>query len=130
MSQRTRRWFILSAAISAGITQVSHAQFVWNGGGAPNLSFSVGANWIGGVAPSSGASLAFDGTNGLTPFNNLVGTSFSGISFPNSGTGPFVIGGNSFSLGGTINDNDGTNIQTINNSMTLTGNRTVTVTSG
>src|SRR5947208_2814560 len=127
---RTRKRNALILAAMAGLGQSAFAQVVWNGGGDPNLSFSVGANWVGGTPPAtSGNSIVFDGTVGLAPFNDFTGASFDGITF-NSGAGAFVIGGNSFSLNGNITDNEGTNPQTINNAMALTASRNLNVTGG
>src|SRR5437764_5540839 len=119
-----------AAAATAGISQFTYGQVVWNGGADPNLSFSIGGNWVGGTPPGlTGSALAFGGTVGLAPFNDFTGASFNGITF-NSGAGAFVIGGNSFSLNGDLVDSEGTNPQTINNDMTLTASRNVNVIGG
>ncbi len=101
----------------------------WNGGGTDFL-WSDTSNWSGAVA--NGDNLTFAGTTKVNtpgPDNTTI-TSVGNISF-SSGAGAFTINGNAFTTtsGATIT-NSSTNLQTIQNGITLGGNSTWTATSG
>ncbi|MFD0894877.1 autotransporter-associated beta strand repeat-containing protein [Luteolibacter ambystomatis] len=114
---------VLSWPLAA--THVSAAN-VWDGGGDGN--WGTGANWDDDNVPSFPVGITFGGTGGLASTNNLTGITVNGITFA-SGAGAFVIGGNSFSLGGNIVNNSAS-LQTINNAIALTANRTVNTATG
>lgn len=92
----------------------------WDGGGS-ELRWTVGANWMGDVAPTGGVDgLVFAGTTGLTTTNDFpAGTVFNGLSF-SADAGPFVLNGNSLALGGSVADSAGA-LQTINLGLGLGG---------
>jgi autotransporter-associated beta strand protein len=101
----------------------------WDGGGA-NSSWSTAANWDGNTtAPAAGDSLVLDGAAGLTNLNDLAtGRLITGITFKSS-AGPFVISGNSITLGGNIQDQS-TAPQTIGIDLALDTTHEVNVGSG
>ncbi|MGC4016911.1 MAG: autotransporter-associated beta strand repeat-containing protein [Luteolibacter sp.] len=99
---------------------------VWDGGGDGN--WGTGSNWDDDNVPVFPVGITFSGVNGLASNNDLTGITVSGITF-NLGAGTFTLGGNAFSLGGNIVNNSG-NLQTINNSIALTGARTIQTASG
>lgn len=91
------------------------AALEWDGNG-PNSNFSARGtpiqitNWrpLGGlpafnVLPANGDSLSFRGNLRLSPVNDLVNLSLSGLSFA-SGAGAFTLGGNALTLAGPYNN--------------------------
>jgi autotransporter-associated beta strand protein len=118
----------LSASVATllAVQTASAANAVWTGGGADSNWVTAG-NW-GGVTPTAGDALFFDGVVRLNNNNNLTaGTSFTGITF-NSTAGSFTLGGNSITLSGDIT-NASLNAQTINLPLMLDGTRAMNVTS-
>src|SRR5687768_12986846 len=71
----------LLAAGLALVQSVSAAPVIWSGASTPDLNWSTGGNWIGGVQPTSADDVKFfdDGADG-TPLNpnNIVNNLFSG----------------------------------------------------
>ena len=124
--------FLLSA-ITLGLG--SPALFAANGAdtwvGNTSALFS-GGNWTGvNNPPLSGDSLVFGvaGTQGAAlTADQTAGISYAGITF-NSGASAFTIGGNAFTLTGNI-VNNAANTQTINNAVTVSGDRTFNGASG
>lgn len=121
----SRALFAATASWSLLIIQASAAN-LWDGGGDGN--WGTGTNWDDDNVPTFPVGITFGGTSGLASTNNLNGITANGITFA-SGAGAFVIGGNAFSLGGNI-VNSSTSLQTINNAIALTANRTVNAASG
>ena len=117
------------ALLGAFASVAGAADRVWDGGGNTDL-WSNAVNWDGDLtAPVSGDTLAFDGSQRLTPSNDLTADStFTAVTF-NSGAGPYVIGGNRITLGGDVTDNSA-NTQTMNLALLLNGNRNVNVVNG
>src|SRR4051812_44908440 len=92
---RRRRGILIAAA--ALCSHAAHAStFTWTGGGA-NPSWTLPANW-GGVAPSPGDALLFDGANTTNVNNFAASTTFLGITF-GAVAGSFTLTGNPFTLG-------------------------------
>src|SRR5215210_2190846 len=88
----------------------------WVGTGNSN-NWSDNGNWADNSAPVSPASLTFQDTTRLTPFNNLAGyeagpTNGVAIGF-SSTAGAFVLSGSAITLSGNV-VNSSTNLQTIN----------------
>ena len=116
-----RRALVATAALLAGGGNAFGV--VWNGGSLSSDNFSDGANWVGGVAPTLGALLEFDGSTRLTPFNDFgVAGSDSTLNFL-AGAGEFVIGGTAI-RGGAVT-NSSSSLQTIGVSLRLNGTRTL-----
>src|SRR2546430_13392887 len=121
---------LLFAGHRAGATLIS-----WQGNDSP--SWSVGTNWLP-QAPVTTDSLEFGlaGTAGTTLIDDLMTPatfSLTGITF-NSGASGFVInpktaGTNGFTLTGEVVNNS-TNLQTINDNITISGVRTFTAGAG
>ena len=102
---------------------------VWTGGSlGPTYTWSNGANWGSGLAPTGGTVAYFAGTTGLTNSNDITGLNLPGITFV-PGAGAFNISGNSIQLSGPITNNS-TSVQTIALAISLTGNQTITAASG
>ncbi|MEN9468538.1 MAG: hypothetical protein RL630_271 [Verrucomicrobiota bacterium] len=98
--------------------------YTWTGG-AGNGSWNAAANWI--TPPVPGALVYFAGsteTNVDTDTNQSIG----GIVF-NAGAGNFTISNNTITLAGNV-ENDSTNTQTINSTITLAKNITFAADSG
>ena len=110
-----------------GALPVANAANVWDGGGG-NDNWSTPQNWDDDLLPAFPQPITFGGATRLTPNNNLTSITVNGITF-DGGAGAFVIGGNSFSLGGDIVDNAATP-ERINNGLALTGTRTINVLAG
>lgn len=86
-------------------------------------------NWGNNTSIAAGDDLVFAGTTRLTNNNDTsAGTSYNSITFSSS-AGAFVLNGNSMTLGVSITNNS-TSLQTINLDLILSGNRTITTTSG
>ncbi len=106
----------------AGTSSVYAATDLWVGN--TDVNFGTTSNWTGSVAPGGNTpTFGVAGSSGTTLNNDIVGASFTGITF-NSGASAFTIGGNSFTLTGNIT-NSSSSLQTISNNITLTGNRTL-----
>ena len=94
----------LSSLLVINLGHAFAATKTWTGT-AGDHKFSTGGNWTGGVAPSSGDALVFNGTGvtDIVPNNDMVGASFASIAFQGLDTS-FTISGNSFTLTGGITD--------------------------
>jgi len=122
-------------AVTAGLA-VSEPTFgaarTWSGDNASgNWSLGgVGGNWTGSAAPATSDTLTFDGSNHLTDnSNNLTADlSIGTITFAST-AGSFTLAGNRITFGGNIT-NSSANTQTINLDMILSGNRSISATSG
>jgi autotransporter-associated beta strand protein len=115
---------IVSAGLIYGVTALPvSAQFIWDGGAAPDGNWSAG-NWTG-TAPvdSFDAAFQFAGSTNLLTTNDLTGGTATGVEF-SSGAGMFNLSGNSLTLGGNITNNS-SSLQTINLDMVLDETRTV-----
>ncbi|HXZ24938.1 MAG TPA: autotransporter-associated beta strand repeat-containing protein, partial [Nitrospiria bacterium] len=97
----------------------------WTGGGTDN-NWSTAANW-GGTAPVSNDTLVFPGGAARLSNNNdiIAGTTFISITISGSG---YTLSGNAVTLGGTLTDSTASGSSTIALPITLSANRTVTVT--
>lgn len=109
----------------AAVAPLASANQIWDGGGADDF-WSTNANWVLNTLPNFNASLAFSGTQRLTPVNSTQ-ASVAGLTF-NASAGAFILTGtgvgNTITLGGNITNNS-SNAQTISfGAITLTGNRT------
>jgi fibronectin-binding autotransporter adhesin len=87
-------------------------------------NFSTLANWTYSPGPGpviTGDSLVFGGAGSTTPNNDETGFTFNGITFNWGASQAYTIGGNAFTLNGTIIDNytNGASVETINNNITL-----------
>jgi autotransporter-associated beta strand protein len=85
---------------------------MWTGGGSDD-NWSTAANW-GGVAPSSGDMLIFDGTTRQANINDITGLNVPWVKFNNGG---FALTGNDFNLGISITNLGGNN--SIDNNITF-----------
>jgi fibronectin-binding autotransporter adhesin len=76
------------------------ADMLWSGSSGSGANWSYGANWVGGVAPGNGASLAFDGASQTTNSNDLAASNwYYGITFYST-AGSFSLGGGAIHLTG------------------------------
>jgi autotransporter-associated beta strand protein len=118
--------FLFFAGLASALS--ASAQFVWDGGAAPDGNWSAN-NWTG-AAPAVGfvGVFEFAGTASLNATNDLTGGTASAITF-NSGSGAFTLSGNAIVLGGNITNNSAT-AQTIRLGLALGATRTVSTTSG
>jgi autotransporter-associated beta strand protein len=115
------------ACLVALTTTISFAADRTWSGASDNNNWTTPQNWVGGVAPLANDSLIFDSFARLTPNNNFAtGTEFDGITFAAT-AGPFVLGGNSITLGGNITDNTPILTQTVNLPLILGLSPNVTV---
>lgn len=120
------RRLTLVVGFAVALSPAHAATYTWSGGGSDNL-WSTAANWSGTAPTATGHSLIFAGSTRLTPDNTTV-TSLNGITFA-AGAGSFTLEGTAFTLNGNI-ANDSTVLQTIENAMTLNGNRIINTGSG
>src|SRR5262245_35394680 len=65
------RTLVTGALIGVVISATSAATRTWSGGGI-DANWATPLNWVGGVAPSAGDALVFDGFGRLTNNNNLA----------------------------------------------------------
>jgi len=103
---------------------VTHAQETWDGGGTTD-NWSDGTNWADNIAPSgaTGSTLTFSGSTRTTNINDLVGLSFTSLTFSASN---WSLSGNAFTLSAGINAPIGTGRSvTIANDLTLTTGTTL-----
>ncbi len=112
------------AAIPAGAAGID----TWRGGGGDS-NWADGANWLGGAPPSSGDALVFPASPYTATDNDLVGYSFSGVTFSASG---YDISGNAFTLTGplVVSAAVTSGQDEIDPAVTLTGSGIVSVLSG
>jgi autotransporter-associated beta strand protein len=119
-----KNWLLVFFLCATG-----HADILtWNGGAGDNNIGSAG-NWTPVQAPDSGDALIYSGTTGLTP-QLPADLAVDSITFNNT-AGAFVLGGTGSYLidsGGIINSS--TNLETINNAITLSAVQTWSATSG
>ena len=123
--------FVFGLAIFVAPTRLRAVNYTWSGGGASD-NFSLGGNWAGTAPLSSNTSdLFFAGSTRLTPNNDQSGYTYNAITF-NAGAGAFTVGGNAFTVSGTGAGitNSSSNLQTINNNITLGSSQTWASTSG
>lgn len=116
---------MLTAAIATLLSAASvWADNNWDGGGADN-NWNTAANWGADALPNWANAITFKGTTRLTANNNLTADAVvGGITFDGA-AGPFVLSGNSITLGNGITSNSA-NTQTINLNMKLSGGRDIT----
>ena len=105
-------------------TPLAIAQTTYTWGTTPGTgNWATNTNWAGSVTPlsSTGSLLAF-GTSSVTTLtdNIAAGSTFGSLTF-NSGASAYTIGGNSFTLNGVTAaiTNNSSNLETINNAITL-----------
>lgn len=98
------------------ITSVAHAATItWSGGGTPNVggSYDVSdtANWVGGVAPTTGDVIVFPMTvpssqlrinNDLTAGTSFAGVQVSGVATSCGSTPTLIFSGNAIALTGDL----------------------------
>ncbi len=106
-------------ATSGSLDITIGAPNVWNGGAHPSFVWSNALNWSGGPAPTSGSSVMFSGTTGLTNTNDIAGLNLTGIFF-SSTAGTFGIAGNDIQLSGPIT-NSSPSAQKIGLNIVLSG---------
>jgi hypothetical protein len=91
----------LVLVVAAASPAAEATDYTWSGGGSSS-SWSEGANWLGGTAPSSGTSLGTltfpELSSAVRSDNDLSGVSVEQLVANN--TNGFGTGGNGFSLGG------------------------------
>ena len=101
----------------------------WDGGGADN-NWNTAANWDGDSLPNFANAITFQGATRLSPNNNRTAAStIGGISFTNTATNSFTLGGNSVTLGGDITTTAATSgslTDTISLALILSDSRTIT----
>ncbi len=102
----------------------AQTQLTWSTTSA-NGAMTNGANWQGGVAPSTGDSWLFTNSSVYTLTNGFTGYTVSGITFANYTGSAYTMSGNAFTLTGGITNNSIYN-QTISNALTI--NSAVTIT--
>jgi fibronectin-binding autotransporter adhesin len=135
MKQRLMKLAVFSAAAAIGLISAATAfaaTDTWTGGDPGSANWNDALNWN--TVPGSGDGLFFAGSSNLTSVNNFSSYSFTGITFATNSAntnavGAFILGGNPFSLAGGIT-NGSTTLQTINNSIALTGSQTINAASG
>lgn len=114
MKKNTLKTLAAFALAATSATSMA-ADFTWQGNGG---NWSVGANWLGGTAPSgTGHILYFNGAT-QTSINNQL-SSVGGINF-NAGAGAFTLTGNALTLTGDIVNNSAST-QTISLDLALSG---------
>ena len=110
----------------------AQSTLTWDGTGNNNNNWSTKQNWgSGSPSPVAGDNLIFAGSVRLSNNNDFTAaTAFASISFAH-GSGAFVLGGNSVTLGagGLINNNTSVT-QTVNLSLQLSANRALTTATG
>jgi len=96
----------------------------WNGGGSNN-NWSNGANWLGGVAPGTGAAIIFSGTTQTSTNNDISsGTTFASIEFSASN---FRLAGNAVTLTSGVIVDSGISNSTISLPVALSGSNTFNI---
>jgi autotransporter-associated beta strand protein len=124
-----------STVLAMLIPGIAHAAgpftCTWTGAGS-DTNFSTAANWSGcnGAAPqpADNDALVFDDTTAtiVTPHNDLVGASFSSITFQGDGSfGSYTVDGNQFTLAGDITVISGGDFNEIDNDMVISGDHNV-----
>jgi autotransporter-associated beta strand protein len=114
------RLFTLSAITLLNLQNAQAAVRTWDGGHGSQDTWTQKQNWNN-TAPVAGDDLHFFGPARLLTNNNgfAAATSFIGLTF-DSGAGSFSLNGNSITLAGNV-VNNGTNAQTINLPLILSG---------
>src|SRR2546425_292218 len=118
---------LLVALALGGIVSPSRAQtFTWTG--AQNANWGVGANWVGGVAPTGagGENLVFpSGAANLATNNILNNATFNSITIKGSG---YTLSNKAITLGaGGLADSSAAGTNTVSLAITFAATRTVTV---
>ena len=140
MCRRSSCLVLLGALVFAlaGVTAAPRAEaaaVTWTDG--YSVNWADAPNWSGGLVPATGSSLVFgaSGSSGTNLTDNLLtlsGSTLSAITF-NAGASAFTFnpGGstNGFALIGPI-ANKGTNLETINDPITMAATQTFTTTAG
>jgi fibronectin-binding autotransporter adhesin len=113
----------------SGAWQASAIVRTWTGAGA-NGNWNTSANWTPSGAPQNGDDLIFPAaTPRLINTNDLVGRTFSSISF-NGASGGYLLRGNAITLTGGITSANTAGENDIETLLTLGASQTFTVTSG
>ncbi|MDD5350117.1 MAG: PEPxxWA-CTERM sorting domain-containing protein [Chthoniobacteraceae bacterium] len=125
---KTKKFLALSTALTLGIAASAPAASVtWTGGGTSPFNWDNSLNW-GGTPLASGYDLLFTGVaNSLSSKNNVTGTYNLGAITFDSTAGAYVLSGNAIKFS-SLTDNSATT-ETVNNYITLAGNRTIGVSS-
>jgi hypothetical protein len=100
--------FTLGLALGLVLSTSPHvaAQTItWDGGGANN-NWNTAANWVGDVAPVSGNTLSFAGSNRTDAFNNFAANTVFNLYFA-SAASPFTLSGATIALGSANNNGTG-----------------------
>ena len=118
---------LLAVALAATLNHSAYAaNTTWVGN--TDANFGTPANWTS-VTPNGNSPIfGVAGSAGATLNNDISGATYWGLVF-NSGASAFTIGGNAFTLTGDI-VNNAANTQTINNAITVSGDRTFNGASG
>jgi len=116
-------------SLASGTAFAAGQNCTWTGLGA-DANFSTTGNWsgCGGTAPGNGDNLIFPGSAARQTNNNdLSGRTFANILFNGTVASGYNISGNAFTLTGGITDNSSGNAgNTIDTSITMTGDQTIT----
>lgn len=116
--------FPIAISLACGGLSQGQSTLTWNGGDADDDNWSSADNWNG-TAVSGNEILNFSGSTRLSAVNDITGYGGYQILF-NSGASSFTLSGNDFTLydyGGNSPkiENNSSNLQTINNNLTLDG---------
>lgn len=116
--------FPVAVTLTCGGLAKGQSSLTWNGGDADDSNWSSADNW-GGTAPTGNEILNFSGSTRLDPVNDITGYGGYRIFF-SSGASAFTLSGNALTLydygGGSPKiENNSSNLQTINNNLTLDG---------
>ena len=99
------RTILLAAALLAVVVPTATAQtFTWDGGGG-NGNWSVGANWVGDVAPPAGGGagviIALDGTLQTTTLQNISAPFvLNQLQMQTNAANGFIVNGNQLQFAG------------------------------
>jgi fibronectin-binding autotransporter adhesin len=128
-AQQARIFQINYSATQVTLTDVTNV-FVWDGGGGVDTSWTLGANWVGDVAPSGNLNedLLFTGSTSLTPNNNFTANTGFGSIYFDSSAGNFDLTGNQITYSGSIVSSSGA--QKITLPILMNTTRTVGVVAG
>lgn len=88
-----------------GATTVANSD-MWNGGSVNGENWNDPANWNG-SNPSPNDFLSFSGSAQTSPNNNFTSYTFGSIVFQPSAVASFTLGGNSVTLGNSVQDSNG-----------------------
>jgi hypothetical protein len=116
--------------LALSLSSTAHAQVVvWNGSGAYDY-WSTGANWVAAHSPANNGAVTvqFAGSTRLSPIVDYS-WSIAGLAF-NSGASAFTLDGSTLTIGSGGITNNSTNLQTVNNSVTLGAAQTLSAAAG